>query len=195
MANYTHQTPYSLPVYPSPNLRSDLAIALYPSLGVFEATSVNSGRGSEHPFEQLGFPDKRFYVNTCYRVDPDQAKAGWPQAGKEVCGERLTASSIPGLKPSIALFVDWWYQMVNAGYAPVLEDAKETQYLKYQDQAFLIRPIWLAKLTGDRSLETLLLEAIRQNTPKEQAIKQIENHWSNSSESYRNMREKYLIYP
>lgn len=195
MGNYTHQTPYSLPVYPSPNLRSDLAIALYPSLGVFEATSVNSGRGSEHPFEQLAFPDKRFYVDTCYKVDPNQAKAGWPQAGKEVCGQRLTASSIPDLKPSIALFVDWWYKMVDAGYAPVLEEAKEAQYLKYQDEAFLIRPTWLAKVTGDRSLETILLEATRQNIPKQQAIKQVEDNWAHSAKSYHQMRKHYLLYP
>ncbi len=195
MGNYTHQTPYSLPVYPSPNLRSDLAIALYPSLGVFEATSVNSGRGSEHPFEQLGFPDKHFYVDTCYTVDPNQAKAGWPQAGKEVCGERLTRDSIPGLKPSIALFVDWWYQMVNAGYAPVLAEDKEAQYLKHQDEAFLIRPTWLAKVTGDRSLETILLEATKQNLSKEQAIKQVEANWAQQSEAYRKMRENYLLYP
>lgn len=195
MKNYTHQQPYSLPVYPSPNLRSDLAIALYPSLGVFEATSVNSGRGSDHPFEQLGFPDKRFYIDTCYHVDINQAKAGWPQAGKEVCGQRLTAETIPGLKPSMSLFVDWWYRLVDAGYAPVLDAAKEGQYLQYQDDAFLIRPTWLAKVTGDRSLETLLLEAKAKKMSQAQAVAFIENHWAQETESYRKMRQKYLQYP
>ena len=34
--NYTHQTPYELPIAPSPNLRTVAAIYLYPSLCLFE---------------------------------------------------------------------------------------------------------------------------------------------------------------
>lgn len=56
MSNYTHDTPYSLPVPPSPNLRSDLSIQLYPSLCLLEATTVTVGRGTEHPFECYGHP-------------------------------------------------------------------------------------------------------------------------------------------
>ena len=33
--NYNHQSKYSLPVAPSPNLKSELAIAFYPSLCLF----------------------------------------------------------------------------------------------------------------------------------------------------------------
>lgn len=55
--NYTHKTPYSLPIPPSPNLRSDEAIQLYPSLCLLEATQVSVGRGTEGPFECYGHPD------------------------------------------------------------------------------------------------------------------------------------------
>ncbi|PIQ25506.1 DUF1343 domain-containing protein [bacterium (Candidatus Blackallbacteria) CG17_big_fil_post_rev_8_21_14_2_50_48_46] len=54
---YTHATPYSLPVKPSPNLPNDLAIRLYPSLGLFEGTRVSVGRGTDWPFQVLGLPD------------------------------------------------------------------------------------------------------------------------------------------
>jgi uncharacterized protein YbbC (DUF1343 family) len=54
--NYTHKTKYSLPVSPSPNLKSDEAISLYPSLCFFEATTVSVGRGTEKPFEVFGHP-------------------------------------------------------------------------------------------------------------------------------------------
>ena len=47
LANYSHDSYYSLPVPPSPNLRSDLSIQLYPSLCLFEATTVSIGRGTE----------------------------------------------------------------------------------------------------------------------------------------------------
>ena len=49
--NYDHDTPYSLPVPPSPNLRSDVSIQLYPSLCILEATTVTVGRGTDGPFE------------------------------------------------------------------------------------------------------------------------------------------------
>jgi len=55
--NYTHETSYKLPVAPSPNLKSEQAIALYPSLCLFEATTVSVGRGTNTPFEVYGHPN------------------------------------------------------------------------------------------------------------------------------------------
>ncbi len=42
---------YELPVPPSPNLRNSHAIALYPSLCLFEGTNCGVGRGTPWPFE------------------------------------------------------------------------------------------------------------------------------------------------
>jgi uncharacterized protein YbbC (DUF1343 family) len=53
---YTHKSNYVLPIPPSPNLRSEVAIALYPSLCLFEATSISVGRGTDTPFEIYGHP-------------------------------------------------------------------------------------------------------------------------------------------
>lgn len=61
--NYTHDSVYHLPIPPSPNLRTAQAIALYPSLCLFEGTNVSVGRGTEKPFEWIGRPsykDHRF---------------------------------------------------------------------------------------------------------------------------------------
>lgn len=55
--NYSHNMFYSLPVPPSPNLRSDLAIQLYPSICLLEGTSVSCGRGTDGPFERYGHPN------------------------------------------------------------------------------------------------------------------------------------------
>ncbi|MBU2997013.1 DUF1343 domain-containing protein [Cellulophaga baltica] len=52
--NYTHETFYSLPIRPSPNLPNDLSIKLYPSLGLFEGTNINAGRGTEFQFQRYG---------------------------------------------------------------------------------------------------------------------------------------------
>lgn len=57
--NYTHRTRYSLPVAPSPNLKSDIAVALYPSLCFFEGTPLSVGRGTDSPFTLFGGPELR----------------------------------------------------------------------------------------------------------------------------------------
>ena len=57
--NYTHATRYRLPIAPSPNLRTMLAIYLYPSTCYFEATPVSLGRGTDMPFEVYGHPDMK----------------------------------------------------------------------------------------------------------------------------------------
>ncbi len=56
---YTHTTRYTLPVAPSPNLKSMLAVYLYPSMCYFEATPVSLGRGTDAPFEIYGHPDMK----------------------------------------------------------------------------------------------------------------------------------------
>ena len=56
MQHWDHRTTYSLPVKPSPNLPNDRAIALYPSLCLFEGASVSVGRGTDHQFQIIGHP-------------------------------------------------------------------------------------------------------------------------------------------
>jgi len=46
---------YELPVPPSPNLRTAHAIALYPSLCLFEGTNCGVGRGTDYPFEWVTY--------------------------------------------------------------------------------------------------------------------------------------------
>ncbi|WP_299680942.1 DUF1343 domain-containing protein [uncultured Dokdonia sp.] len=56
LQNWDYQTPYSLPTRPSPNLPNDQSINLYPSLGFFEGTTINAGRGTEMQFQIFGSP-------------------------------------------------------------------------------------------------------------------------------------------
>ena len=57
LENYNHTSKYRLPVRPSPNLPNDTSINLYPSLGFFEGTPINAGRGTEFQFQRYGSPD------------------------------------------------------------------------------------------------------------------------------------------
>lgn len=54
LSHYSHDSAYRLPVPPSPNLRTPQAIALYPSLCLFEGTTISVGRGTPYPFEVIG---------------------------------------------------------------------------------------------------------------------------------------------
>ena len=54
--NYNHQTEYSLPIKPSPNLPNDKSINFYASLCFFEGTNVSAGRGTEMQFQIYGSP-------------------------------------------------------------------------------------------------------------------------------------------
>jgi len=66
MENYTHTTNYDLPIKPSPNLPNTRAINLYPSLGLFEGTSISVGRGTDYPFQHFGAP----YLKSNYSFIP-----------------------------------------------------------------------------------------------------------------------------
>lgn len=54
MIGYRRDSTYDLPIPPSPNLRNSHAIALYPSLCLFEGTTIGVGRGTPYPFEVIG---------------------------------------------------------------------------------------------------------------------------------------------
>ena len=58
--NYTHTTPYTPPIKPSPNLPNYLSIRLYPSLCLFEGTPLSIARGTPYPFQAIGYPDENF---------------------------------------------------------------------------------------------------------------------------------------
>jgi uncharacterized protein YbbC (DUF1343 family) len=65
------QEAYKLPVAPSPNLQTPKAIELYPSLCFFEGTKVSVGRGTDTPFEIIGYPG---YKDTTFSFTPRAIK-------------------------------------------------------------------------------------------------------------------------
>ncbi len=91
MDNYTHNTFYSLPIRPSPNLPNDLAIRLYPSLGLFEGTHVNAGRGTEFQFQRYGasFLDSSKYTFN-YTPQPNFGSKHPKENGKICYGVAIT---------------------------------------------------------------------------------------------------------
>ena len=88
LKNYNHQTKYSLPIKPSPNLPNDKSINLYPSLCFFEGTNVSAGRGTEIQFQVYGSP---YITKSSFTFTP-QANEGskYPKYKNQRCfGEDL----------------------------------------------------------------------------------------------------------
>ncbi len=83
LKNYTHNSFYSLPIRPSPNLPNDKAINLYPSLGFFEGTTINAGRGTENQFQQYGAP---FFSESEFSYTPKpNFGAKYPKHNGKLC--------------------------------------------------------------------------------------------------------------
>ena len=165
--NYTHLTPYSLPVKPSPNLPNDLSVRLYPSLCFFEATSVSIGRGTYFPFQVMGYPDPAFGEFSFTPVSiPGMSKDPLHQ-DKTCYGDDLrNLEEIPLL--TLSFFLDYYHRFPD-------------------EKKFLTRERWFNLLAGtDR-----VIRQIREGM----SLAEIEQSWEPELQQYRQMREKYLLYP
>ncbi|MEM8999984.1 MAG: DUF1343 domain-containing protein [Bacteroidota bacterium] len=164
--NYTHATPYSLPVRPSPNLPNDTAINLYPSLGLFEGTHVNAGRGTEFQFQRYGatFLDSTVFSFT-YRPQPNFGSKHPKEEGKTCYGENLSEQPKMG-----AVSLQWLikaYQNATDG----------TRFFKTDS---------FTKHAGT--------EILRQQIEQGLSAKEIKVSWQPELDRFRAIREKYLIY-
>ncbi len=165
--NYTHSHRYSLPVAPSPNLPNDLAVRLYPSLCLFEATSVSVGRGTPFPFQVLGGLNPELGE---FQFIP-QASPGSPirplNEDKICYGLDLRKlKKVPNF--TLKYFLDFYHQYEN-------------------ENEFLTRVKWLNMLAGT----DVLIQQIRQGLSEEE----IKASWAPELEQYKKMRKKYLLYP
>jgi len=94
VANWKHDTPYELPVKPSPNLPNALSIRLYPSTCLFEGTVVSLGRGTNFPFQVYGYPDKSFGDFSFTPVSIDGMSKTPPHQDKACYGRDLRMESL-----------------------------------------------------------------------------------------------------
>ena len=164
--NYTRKTPYVLPIKPSPNLSSQHAIILYPSLALFEATNISVGRGTEHPFQVLGGTHKEYGPFTFTPRSTPSAALHPKLENQKLYGQDLRTSKITGLQ--IEIFIKW-YQKVHQ-----------------LDEPFLTRPGWLDKLMGT--------DKFRLQVQAGQTAPDIRASWQKDLDKFKTRRTPYLIY-
>ncbi len=167
LENYTHLSSYSLPIRPSPNLPNDLAINLYPSLGLFEGTHINAGRGTEFQFQRYGAPflDSIKY-SFRYTPMPNFGSKN-PKHSEKVCfGEDLT--TVPKMSEVSLqwLLISYQNSMTKDGYFITSGFSKHAGTDKLQKQ-----------------VESGMSEV------------EIKKTWEKDLASFKKIREKYLLYP
>jgi uncharacterized protein YbbC (DUF1343 family) len=82
--DYNHSMSYHICVAPSPNLPNDNSIALYPSLCFFEGTPISIGRGTDSPFEVIGYPNSP-EKNFSFQPKSIIGKSAYPKFEDQLC--------------------------------------------------------------------------------------------------------------
>jgi len=175
--NYNHDSIYSLPVKPSPNLPNDLSVRLYPSLGFFEATSVSVGRGTPWPFQVLGYPNSKMGA---FSFTPKTISGSWSDlnyAGKKLYGQKLAAND-----PSTIKIKHHASQGIDLSYILAWKKMFDEESLK-----LINRPLFMDKLSGTTLFKQQILENISE--------KKIKLSWKIGLQEYQKIRKRYLLYP
>jgi len=156
----------SLAIKPSPNLPNDQAIALYPSLGFFEGTTINAGRGTDSQFQRYGSPEFKEQSNFDLRYTPvSKQGAKYPKHQNKICyGEDLSQIVAP---QSVQL--DWLIKAYNHSDA-------QTFFL---DNSF-------TKHAGTEKLRFQIEQGM--------SADKIRESWSEDLKEFNEIRLKYLIY-
>lgn len=166
--NYSRKMKYPINIPPSPNLRSDIAISLYPSLCFFEATTVSIGRGTDRPFEMFGHP--LFPADLGYSFTPV------PNVGaKNPLWENRLCNGL-----DLNEFAKKRMYDINLNW---LIDAK--RYLG-DTVEFINQPHFFDRLAGTSELRRQLYEGW--------SAKEIRQSWRPGIQEFRKIRMKYLLY-
>jgi len=163
--NYTHHTPYALPIAPSPNLRSKQAIALYPSLCFFEGTPISAGRGTDRPFEIFGAPNLNVERYPFEFRPVARQGAKWAKFKDEICHGLDLGQITPGEHLELGWLIDTYNEAAD----------KENFFNPFFD-----------KLAGTDQLK----KDIQAGLTKEE----IYARWTKELEDFEQIRAKYLLY-
>lgn len=170
--NYRHADLFVPAVRPSPNLPNITSIYLYPSLCWFEGTIVSVGRGTEYPFELIGFPGNKTGNFTFTPRDIPQVAMDPPSEGKVCNGHLLREFGSFYITSSRQLYLDWLTGMYEQ--AP-------------DKTAFFSSPDFFDKLAGSDVLRKQLIAGITNDD--------IRKSWKQGLDDYKIKRKKYLLYP
>ncbi len=167
LEGYTHQSSYHIPIKPSPNLPNDQSIGLYPSLGLFEGTNVNAGRGTPYQFSRFGasFLDNT-YFDFSYTPHPNKGSKYPKEDGKLCYGRDLSTVEIPN-KVSLKWLMEAYENSIDKN-------------------AFFITS-GFTRHAGTELLQQQIEKGLTED--------QIRMSWQKDINIFKSIRKKYLLYP
>ena len=170
VANYKHSDPYVLPVNPSPNLNTARSILLYPSICLFEGTTLSLGRGTYSPFLEVGHPLlKSKYSYSFTPVSIPGMSEDPPQMNQVCYGIDLKNYDTALIQASGKLNLTWLIELYNA----------------YPDKQHFFKP-YFEKLVGTAEL--------RKQIEAGKSESEIRASWEPALSRFKTMRRKYLLY-
>lgn len=177
MKNYRHQSHYTPPIAPSPNLNAQRAILLYPSLCLFEGTVISLGRGTYTPFQILGNPELNESYTFHFTPVSIKGMSETPLHQNLACyGIDLRQYSITSLQKSDRLNLSWLLTLYKAyPFKEKFFDYKQNKLMGNFD-----------KLAGTKKLREQIIAG--------KSEKEIRQSWEPALSQYKLMREKYLLY-
>lgn len=170
-ANYTHDTPYNLPLKPSPNLPNMRSIYLYPSICYFEGTQVSLGRGTNKQFQVLGTPG---FPKGDYQFTPEPYEGAMDPFLK---GQLCTGYDLSNLNPDDIR--NW--RKIDLSYLIHF-------YQEYpQKEKFFLANNFIDKLAGGDHLRKQIIAGMSEED--------IRASWQDGLKAYKAMRKPYMLYP
>lgn len=166
LENYYHGKNTVLPIAPSPNLQNAHAIALYPSLCLFEGTNISVGRGTDSPFEIIGAPrcTLRHFQFTPHAIP--HVSDNPPFKGTLCYGLDLRQVEVPN-----KLNLSWLIEM----------------YQTTPHESFFIKNNFFDKLAGNSTLRKQIQQGLSESD--------IRQSWEPQLSQFKQMRVQYLLYP
>jgi uncharacterized protein YbbC (DUF1343 family) len=179
VANYNHDMTYELPINPSPNLNTQQAVMLFPSLCMFEGTMINEGRGTYMPFTILGAPALKEKYSFSYKPVSIPGMSERPRHKDSVCyGLDLRNYDITKLRKSRQIDLAWLIELYNA----------------YPDKANFFIP---GRANQDISAFDLRIgtDQLRKQIIAGVSEADIRKSWEPGLQKFKTIRAKYLLYP
>jgi uncharacterized protein YbbC (DUF1343 family) len=169
---YSHSDLYNLPIKPSPNLPNMAAVYLYPSLCWFEGTTVSVGRGTELPFQSIGYPGNTTGSYEFIPKDIAGVATDPPHEGKTCTGHNLQEFGQFYMTSSRELYLEWLIGI----------------YEKCKDKSkFFTNERFFDQLAGSDSVRKQLIAGANSASMRQS--------WQAEVDAYKLLRKKYLLYP
>ncbi len=167
---YDRNKMYTLPIKPSPNLPNQNAIMLYPSICLFEGTTLSLGRGTDKQFQLIGHPNIK--SDFSFTPMPNEGAKDPVFNGKKCYGEDLSNNDV--------------LMTFNAKKLDLSYIIKYAKTFSQKNEKYFLDNLFFDKLAGTDELRKQINGGMNEID--------IRKSWEKDLKDFNAIRSKYLIY-